>query len=277
MPIIAASIIAGASLYSGYKASKAAKAGGAASQEAAFANAADIRGFGDFNSSNILSVGAVNAQAIVDVGEVNSQYIERSTERNISLYGLQADEDVERHVRAEKQVAGDIRARASGSGIQVNTGSPLQFLNAQVDEGIRQRQYMVLKHTETLYSMAEEGSDKAFVTRYTADKNAEVTMANAEANASMALANAELSATQQERSGDLAYQSGQIAGQSAMIQGVTGAISGGLSAYSMAGGFTPQASTFTTQQSGFQNAYLGQNTWSGSFGSNVQLGANIYP
>ncbi|MCP3868903.1 MAG: hypothetical protein GY703_12560, partial [Gammaproteobacteria bacterium] len=136
-PLVAAMAVS--SLYSGYSASKAAKKGGAAAREAAFANAADIRGFGEFNSANILGVGAVNAAAIRDVGEINAEYIERSTERNIMLYGLQADEDVERHVRAEKQVAGDIRARASGSGIQVNRGSPLQFLNAQVDEGIRQR------------------------------------------------------------------------------------------------------------------------------------------
>ena len=113
----------------------------------------------------------------------------------------------------------------------------------------------MLKHTETLYSMAEEGSDKAFVTRYTADKNAEVVMANAEANAAMALANAELTATQQERSGDLAYESGQIGGQLAMIQGVTSAISGGMQAYSMAGGnFTFLSNQFKT------------NSWSGSTG-----------
>ena len=270
MPL--AEILAGvsivSSLFSGYSAKKSAEAGGEAAQEAAYANASDIRGFGSFNAGNILSVGAVNANAIVDVGEINSQYIERSTARNISLYGIQADEDVRRHVRAEKMVAGDIRARASGSGIQVNTGSPLQFLNAQVDEGIRQRRFMVIKHAETLYSMAEEGSDKAFVTRYTADKSAEVTMANAEANAAMAMANAELTATQQERSGDLAYETGQIAGQSAMVQGVTSAISGGISAYGMAGGFTPQATTpFTTQQAGFQSAYIGGNTWSGQWGN----------
>jgi hypothetical protein len=255
MPIFVAIAIAGSSLYSGYKGKQAAEAGGSAAQAAAEANAADIRGFGDFNASSILNVGAINAQAIIDVGEVNANYIERSTERNINLYGLQADEDVNRHKRAEKQVAGDIRARASGSGIQVNTGSPLQFLNAQVDEGIRQREYMVLKHTETLYTMAEEGSDKAFVTRFTADKNAEVTMANAEANAAMALANAELAASQQENSGELAYQTGQIAGSSAMIQGITGAISGGLGAYSMAGG-----------NFNFLSNSLKTNTWSGSTG-----------
>lgn len=244
------------SLYSGYSAGQAAKAGGSAAQAAAYENASDIRGFGEFNAANILGVGAVNAAAIIDVGEINANYIERSTERNIHLYGLQAGEDLNRHVRAEKQVAGDIRARASGSGIQVNTGSPLQFLNAQVDEGIRQREYMVLKHTETLYSMAEEGSDKAFVTRYTADKNAEVVMDNAEANAAMALANAELTATQQERSGDLAEQSGQIGGQLAMIQGVTSAISGGMQAYSMAGGnFTFLSNQFKTSSWSGGNNY----------------------
>ncbi len=259
-------VMAAASIYSGYSASRSAERGGALARDAAFANAADIRGFGDFNASNILEVGAVNAQAIVDVGEVNAQYIERATERNMHLYGLQAEEDVERHIRAEKQVAGDIRARASGSGIQVNTGSPLQFLNAQVDEGIRQRGYMVLKHTETLYSMAEEGKDKAFVTRYTANKNADVTIANAQANASMALANAELTAAQQERSGELAYQSGQISGQQAMIQGITGAVSSGLSAYSMAGGFTPAATVATPASSYTMTSWTGSTYSPNGFG-----------
>jgi len=255
----ATAVLAAASLFSGYSASQSAKKGGAAAKDAAFANAADIRGFGEFNAGNILNVGAVNAQAIVDVGEVNATYIERSTERNIMLYGLQADEDVNRHIRAEKQVAGDIRARASGSGIQVNTGSPLQFLNTQVDEGIRQRDYMILKHTETIFTMAEEGKDKAFVTRFTSEKNAEVTMANAEANAAMALANAELSATQQERSGELAQTAGAIAGQQAMIQGITGAISAGVGSYNFGG------QTFSTAQTSFQSSYVGANTWSTSW------------
>ena len=276
MPAIwIAAASAATSLYSGYKASSAAKEGGLLANEAAQANASDIRGFGEFNASNILAVGEVNANAIIDVGEANATYIERSTERNIYLYGLQATEDVRRHLTAERQVAGDIRARASGSGIQVNTGSPLHFLNAQVDEGITQRKYMVLKHTETLTSMSDEGADKAFVTRYTADKNAEVTMANAEANASMALANAENTASQQERAGELAEASGNAAASTAMIQGVSGAVSS-LGSVNWGGGVTAQSvgsTGFTTQQAGFQSSYIGQNTWSSTWNSNVRLGA----
>lgn len=221
------------SLWGGYSAKKSAEAGGEAAYEAAQSNAADLRGFGEFNAESLLQVGAINANAIIDVGEINAQYIERATDRNLSLYGLQADEDVRRHVIAERQVAGEIRARASGSGVQVNTGSPLQYMNSQVDEGIRQRRYMVVKHFETMKSMDEEGADRAYVTRYTADKNAEVTMANAEANAAMALANAELAASQQETAGELALEQGHIAGQSAMIQGITGAVGAGISGYSM--------------------------------------------
>ena len=258
------------SLFGGYSASKSAKRYGKLAREAAYANASDLRGFGEFNAANIAAVGAINAGAIIDVGEANATYIERSTERNLYLYGLQAGEDVRRHLTAERQVAGDIRARASGSGIQVNTGSPLQFLNAQVDEGITQRKYMVLKHTETIQSMGEEGADKAFVTRYTAEKNAEVTMANAEANASMALANAELAASQSERSGDLAQQSGQVAGSAAMIQGIGSAVSLIGNAYS-AGVFTASPSTFTTTQTGFQSSYVGSNTYSSSSGQNITL------
>lgn len=258
------------SLFGGYSASKSAKRYGKLAREAAYTNASDLRGFGEFNAANIAAVGAINAGAIIDVGEANATYIERSTERNLYLYGLQAGEDVRRHLTAERQVAGDIRARASGSGIQVNTGSPLQFLNAQVDEGITQRKYMVLKHTETIQSMGEEGADKAFVTRYTAEKNAEVTMANAEANASMALANAELAASQQETAGELAYESGQAQGQAAMIQGIGSAVSGLGSAYSM-GIFNPTPSTFLTSTAGFQSTYVGSNTFSSSWNQNIRL------
>jgi len=244
----------GSSIASGYASSRAARKGGAAAREAAYANAEDLREFGEFNSQSLLAVGAVNAQAIVDIGEVNASYIERATDRNMYLYGLEADEDVNRHIRAEKQVAGDIRAKASGSGIQVNTGSPLQFLNAQVDEGLRQRDYMILTHTETILSMAEEGKDRAFVTRFTAEKNAEVTMFNAEANAAMALESAELSATQQENSGELAYEQGAIAGQNAMIQGITSAISYGAQAYK------PQVAT--QHYGGYKTSFR---SWGGSY------------
>jgi hypothetical protein len=247
------------SLFSGISAKNAAKKGGKAAQDAANANASDIRDFGEFNSDQILNAGSINASAIRDVGEINANYIERSTARNIKLYGMQAEEDVRRHFRAEVQTAGDIRARSASSGIQANTGSPLQFLNAQVGEGIRNRRYMVNKHNETLFTMAEDGKDRAYVTRYTADKNAEVVMANAAANAATALAAAELSATQQERSGDTAQAGAKIAGQSAMMQGITGAIGAGVNAWG--------SGAFTTTAPNFQTGYTASNTWNGSWGN----------
>jgi hypothetical protein len=255
------------SLFSGISAKNAAKKGGKAARDAANANAADIREFGAFNSDQILNAGSINASAIRDVGEINAQYIEKSTLRNIKLYGMQAEEDVRRHFRAEVQTAGDIRARVSGSGIQVNTGSPLHFLNAQVVEGIRNRRYMVNKHNETLFTMAEDGKDRAFVTRYTADKNAEVVMANAAANAATALAAAELSATQQERSGDLAQQQAGVAGQAAMMQGITGAIGAGMNAWG--------SGAFLTQKQNFGSSYIAGNSWSGNtYGYQSQLAGN---
>jgi hypothetical protein len=255
------------SLFSGISAKNAANKGGKAARDAAYANASDIRGFGEFNSSQILQAGSINAGAIRDVGEINANYIERSTARNIGLYGMQAEEDVRRHFRAEVQTAGDIRSRAASSGIQTNTGSPLQFLNAQVSEGVRNRDYMVNKHNETLFTMAEDGKDRAFVTRYTADKNAEVVMANASANAATALASAELSASQQERSGDLAQQQAGVASSAAMIQGISGAIGAGINAWG--------SGTFLTNTNNFQNNYVAGNSWSGNtYGYQSQLAGN---
>ena len=205
------------SLFAGYLQSRSNSRAGDAARAAAQENAADLRDLGSHNAAAITEAGYYNAGIIREIGEINAQYIEKSTERNIALYGMQASEDERRHIRAEVVNAGSIRAKVSGSGVQTNTGSPLHYLNSQVSEGIRQRRYMVIRHFETMKTMHEDGADRAYVTRATADGNAKITIKNAETQASMAIANAEAQAQAQERSGEVAHETADANANAAII------------------------------------------------------------
>jgi hypothetical protein len=211
-------------LWSGYQGKKAAEEGGQAAYDAAFANAADLRNFAGFNADAILGAAGRNAEAYMRIGEANAGAIERATVRNLMLYGMQADEEVRRHIIGEKKIAGNIRAAVGASGVQTNTGTPLHFLNSEVMEGYTQRQFMIAKHYQTMWTMAEEGKDRAFITRLTASENAAVIMSNAEAQAAVSLMDAARQAAAMERGGEVARLTGNAQGQAAMI----GAIGNGL-------------------------------------------------
>ncbi len=221
-----------ASLYSGYKSSQAQREGGEAAREASYLNASDLRDLAHSNASAYRAAGAVNAGAIRTIGEANALAVENKTARNILLYGLQATEDRRRHVLNEQLTAGTIRAMGGASGVQTNTGSPLHYLNAQVDLGIRERRYGDIKAYWTVRNMKEEGEEQAHVIRLTADQQAMVTEYNASLQAELSLAESLRQATAMERSGDVQAATGAAQGSAAMWGGIGNAVGAGADAYS---------------------------------------------
>lgn len=236
MPWIAALIVGGISLYSGYKQKKAYEQGGDMAQEVAYLNAADLRQLALFNSAGYRQAGDINANAILTIGEANAIAVENATSRNMLMYGMQSQEDRRRHILQERMTAGSIRAVAGGSGIQVNTGSPLRYLHSQVDLGIRERRYGDIKSYWTLRNMFEEGTERASVIRLTADQQAMVTRYNAELQAEMSYLEAMRQAQAMERGGDAQQAVGSANGSAAMWGGVSNAISSGLGVYNAFGG-----------------------------------------
>ena len=264
---------AGLSLWQGWNNKNAAEAGGEAAKWASYANAEDLRYYAGLNSGLIMGAAERNAAAYMRIGEANASAIERATARNLDLYGMQADEEVRRHIRGEKMLAGNIRATSSGSGIQVNTGTPLHYLYDQVDEGIAQREFMINKHAQTMWTMSEEGKDKAYVTRLTASENAAVIMSNADAQAQMAILDSERVAASLERQGDVAQQGGAAAGAASMLGGLMGAFgavaggfsSGALSMSGIGGGFNSPLATNWRTAGGWSNSVVGTtgSAWQG--------------
>ena len=251
--------MAAVSLYQGYASGKAAKAGGTAARDVAYANAGDLREFSGINADLLLGAAGRNAQAQMTIGEANASAVERATTRNLMLYGMQAEEETRRHVYGERMSAGRIRAMVGAAGVQTNTGTPLAFLYSQVDEGIRQRKFMIAKHEQTMWTMAEEGKDRAGVTRLTASENAAVIMSNAEAQAAVSMLDAERQATAMERGGELAQMTGDANATSAYLGGISSAIGSGIQAYDAVnspntGSNLSSFSGWASQQTGWQQS-----------------------
>lgn len=211
-------------LWSGYKKAEGEQAAGEAGREAYYANAQDLLRYSGINAGIIQGAAARNAAAYLTIGEANAHAIERAANRNLFLYGIQANEEVRRHVWGEKMVAGEIRAMVGAAGVQTNTGTPLHYLNTQVSEAFRQRKYMVTKHEATMYKIAAEAQDAAFVTRLTASENAAVIMSNAEAQSRISILDAQRQAAAMQRQGDLAQLIGSNNAQASMISGIGNAI-----------------------------------------------------
>jgi hypothetical protein len=265
----------GTSLFSGYKSSSALKSSSKAAREAAYANAEDLRALAESNSGAYREAGAYNANSIRYVGEANALAVENATTRNMFLYGMQADEDRRRHILQQKLTAGTIRAMVGASGVQTNTGSPLHYLNSQIDLGIRERRYGDLKAYWTLRTMFEEGEERASVIRLTADQQADVTEYNANLQAEMSYAEAMRQATAMERSGDVTMATGNAQASAAMWGGLSNALGAFSTAYN-AGWFnfgTGGSGAYATQTSAFNQSA----SWASSPGWYIGGGINSRP
>lgn len=220
-------ISAGLSLFKGWNDSNRYKQAGQAYLNAAYANAADLLHYTGLNADLLRKAAHHTAGAIANIGEANAAMIERITARNMALYRQQADEEVRRHVIGEKMVAGGIRAMTGASGLMTNVGTPLRYLETQVNEGMNQRQFMINKHKETLLTMKMEGEEKANIYRLTAHENAGMIIHNAEAQIGVMMNDA----MRQQRSmlwqADLQAQQYKSQASSSFWGGILGAVGAG--------------------------------------------------
>lgn len=255
----------GVSIFQGIQGRSSSRRAGRAAREAAFANAADLRELAGENADAYLYAGEVNAGAVEAVGEVNALAIERATERNMMLYAMQADEERRRMIIQQKQLAGAIRARTGASGVQTNTGSPRDFLVGQIKLGIMERRYSDLRTYWTLRNMAEEGSDRAHVTRFTAEQEAMVIRTNAEISADISLRDAERQATAMERGGVNAQSTANSEGAQHLLAGIGGAI-GSYASYNSGPSVAPTSRPYSN---------IGMTGYSNQFSSGPALGFNM--
>ena len=267
--VVAAVINAGVSILAGSKQASASRLG-RLTKEANYENASDVMQVEAINASAITGEAANNANAVLAGGEADALAIERATLQNLAHISIQSEEDLRLHKKAERGLAGEIRAMAASSGFVAELGSPQYHLNAQVIEGFRRRDYMVTKQKLTLLTTASEGRDRRDITRFKANQQAEVLMANASLQAEVAMADAAARAAAMERAGEIAEEAGQANAAAAMWGAVGNAVSSGMNLYAAGGGYSapppmaPVGSTasYSSYGSSFSGPYSSSfSTW----------------
>ena len=229
---VGAVIGAAASLYGASQSQKAGEEaeelmmeGGALSRSASYANAADALSLGSLNAGAINKAAANNARMGREIGYANANAIATATVQNLNLYKIQSDEQLKLHRREERWHAGEIRAMIGGSGVQVNGGTPLAYLQSEITKGLEERQFMAMRDSYSMLGMADEGMKSSLLTVMTANYSAKVTQDNAALQASVAMAEATAQAAAMRRQGDISAQVGVANGQAARAQGSAAAIS----------------------------------------------------
>lgn len=208
----------------GNEAAELAMQGGELSKGASYANAADVESLGALNAGAITGAAKNNADMMRTIGYANAQAIADSTLHNLRVYSLQSQEQIKLHRRDERWHAGEIRAMQGSSGVMVNSGSPLAYLNAEITKGIEERQFMQTRDAYAMLGMADEGLKRSLLTVQQANYNAKVTQDNAALQARVTIAESVAQAAAMRRQGDISAQVGVANAQAARASGTASAI-----------------------------------------------------
>ena len=228
---IAIAIQAAAALYGASQAKKAGEEaselmmeGGALSKDASYANAADSERLGALNAGAITGAAQNNATMMREIGYANAQAIADATAHNLRMYDLQSREELKLHKREERWHAGEIRAMQASTGIQIGSGSPLAYLNAEITKGIQERHFMQDRDAWTMLGLADDGLKQSLLTVKSANYNAKVTQDNAALQAEVTIAESIAQAAAMRRQGDISAQVGVANAQAARSQGAAAAL-----------------------------------------------------
>ncbi len=172
------------------------RANGIASQ-----NAADLLATATRNNELNLQIADYNAAALKETGLANAVLIEENALRVADAMADQSVEEIRRHIRGEKQLAGEIRVQYGASGFQVNQGTPLHFLNTELNEAKNERDYMAETAKQTIFNYVETEKARAAESIRAANEAAEATLFNAGVQAEIYLNEQVGLAAQTQRSG----------------------------------------------------------------------------
>ena len=245
------------SIQAGKQAQRLAEEGGAMSQAASYANAADVEALGALNASAITGAAKNNASMYREIGYANAQAIADATLHNLQMSKIEHDEEQRLHRREEKWHAGNIRAMVGSSGVMVNNGSPMAYLNSEITKGLQERDFL---NKRALYSMigdVEDGLRQSLLTVKSANLNAQVTEQNAALQANVAISESIARAAAMRRQGDISAAVGVANGQAAYYGGQASAI----------GAIGNAAGSFQNTYLNYRNNSGSGSSWNSQFSS----------
>lgn len=199
---------------------------------AARENASILIDVTDENIALGLEAAGWNAAQVEALGEYNAAAVERARDINAELMAIEALERMRQHILSEARTAGTIRAMNASSGLSANEGTPLYYLNDQMDEMLHSRKYTAMVDTKSVLGYIEQESTRADLIRLESSMQADAIRFNAAIEGEIARNDAEARAQQMINSGGQAMAAARIQAQGQLIQGVLGAVS----AYARYGG-----------------------------------------
>lgn len=143
------------------------------------ANAQSILGMARRNNELSLTAADFNADTTMMIAGANAGAIRRNAQRNAELLTIEYVEEIRRHVRGEKQLAGSIRSSAAATGFAVNKGTPLLFLSNELEEAETERNFIKDRGVMTVFNYLAQENDRASVIMLTGTLNAAAIRFNA--------------------------------------------------------------------------------------------------
>ena len=195
----------------------------ALAMEIGAANASDLIAVTEANRVISKASAEYNAGVIRKVGYANAQAKDDTANRNFALMGLQtAYGDYQAELQT-RQLAGEIRARQGSSGISVNQGSNLHYLNQQVSEAKFDRQFKRGVEKLSAFGYLQDQRDQANLIRLDTDQRAEMTVVNEALNSQIAWNEAVARARSMERGAEMNASTLRTQANSAMYNSLINA------------------------------------------------------
>ena len=184
-------------------------------------NADDLIALTEKNRALSKYAAEYTAGAIRHIGYANSNAVEQTADRNFALMGLQTTYTNYKMEQETRQMAGDIRARVASTGISVNEGSPLHYLNQQVAEAEFDRKFTVgAERLSALGYLADE-KEKARLMRMDADQRADMTVFNEAIASEIAWNEAQARAASMRRGAEMNARTLDIQANAALYSGIS--------------------------------------------------------
>lgn len=263
-------VAAATSIAGGLLQARSAREAGRDAMRAAEENAQILRGVTSENVALGLEAAGWNAEQIRLLGEYNAAAVEQARDMNTELMVMESLERMRQHLRMEGYTLGTMRAMTASSGISVNEGTPLHYLNDQNEEMMHSRRYTADVDRMSVLNYYTQESTRADLIRLEAEMKAENLLYNAEIEGEIAMNDADARAEQMINSGQAAMQAGRIQAYGAILGGIVG----GISTYASYGGFTPSGQTSPSATGYGFNPYprFGGTYSNGGYSSPIQYG-----
>lgn len=160
------------------------------------------------------------AANILYTGDANARSVEDAARRNYKLMGVQTAYTNQQMELAERQLAGEIRARAAATGVSVNEGTPLHTLNQEVAEARFDRSITVGTQKLSAMGYLLDKQQEADLIRLDAKQRADMTVFNEAINSQIAWNEALAQAASMRMGAEMNSKSLRIQANSALYNGL---------------------------------------------------------